>query len=355
MTTSSKEFNQIRATFMQRASARGVSATACKLAYLITFKYMNTTARLAFVAQETLAADLETSVRTVQRLLNVLEPLGLAIELGNGRGKASTYRIEATSEAERVTPTSSFSTPKRVTSEASKGRQTASEKGDTGVAPTLLKRTNKRMGDANASPHPRGERERASRDEISPPPGPPPLTRLPGEDGLPIDTERPSARLEEERRDQERPAVETAGTATVGREAKAEQVEAREEAWRDLRALWRRGHACDDTPKAIAMARQAYARACEDAEPDEIIKGARAWVAAADAPRFLPALPGWLAARSWETPPPTKAPRAYGGAPHGTGGRYYGRKPSMAAAALRVAEQYAAELAEQELERGGVS
>jgi hypothetical protein len=39
---------------------------------------------------------------------------------------------------------------------------------------------------------------------------------------------------------------------------------------------------------------------------------ARTWRAACDAPRFLPALPSWLAAHGWEKPPPTKANRDRG-------------------------------------------
>src|SRR5262249_44098119 len=144
-----------------------------------------------------------------------------------------------------------------------------------------------------------GRESALTRDEIFPPAGSPPLTRLPAEDVLPIDTERPSARLEEERRDQERHAIETAGKATAGREAEAEPVETEQDHWRELRALWRRGHACDDTPKAIAMARQAYECVCEEAEPEEILEGAKAWIAAADAPRYLPPLLTWLTARSW--------------------------------------------------------
>jgi hypothetical protein len=78
-------------------------------------------------------------------------------------------------------------------------------------------------------------------------------------------------------------------------------------AWRTLRELWQRGWASDHAPKQRAIARNAFAKACESAEPGEIIEGARAWIAAADAPRFLPPLPQWLDAHGWEKPPPTKA------------------------------------------------
>ena len=154
-----------------------------------------------------------------------------------------------------------------------------------------------------------------------PPGGDPPLTRHPAEKGVgigdtPAGAESPPARREEEpTRKEDGHAIETTGTATVGREAEAERVEAGSnstvaQGWRELRALWRRGWASDDAPKAVAIARQAFERACESAEPSEIIEAAKIWVGAADASRYLPPLPQWLAARGWETPPPTNPKRA---------------------------------------------
>ena len=43
-----------------------------------------------------------------------------------------------------------------------------------------------------------------------------------------------------------------------------------------------------------------------DVGPDAILAAAKAWVAAADEPRFIPGLPKWLANRGWEKPPPSK-------------------------------------------------
>src|SRR5262245_16821404 len=98
------DLNKTRAAFMQRSSAPNVPPHALKLAYLLAFKYMNRRTRIAFVGQETLGRDLNVSVRTVQRLLGRLEPLGLVIAPGDGRGKASTYWIDP----ERATRVSSF-------------------------------------------------------------------------------------------------------------------------------------------------------------------------------------------------------------------------------------------------------
>jgi hypothetical protein len=89
-----QELNKIRAAFMQRASAPNIPPHALKLAYLIAFKYMNRKTWSARPAQETLARDLNVSVRTFQRLTDILEPLGLVIVPGDGRGHASTYSID---------------------------------------------------------------------------------------------------------------------------------------------------------------------------------------------------------------------------------------------------------------------
>jgi hypothetical protein len=106
---------------------------------------------------------------------------------------------------------------------------------------------------------------------------------------------------------------------------------------RELRELWQRGWAGDDTPKAQAIARNAFAKACRDTDPADIIEAAKTWVAAADAPRFLPALAQWLAARGWETPPPTKRGRRANGHKAQRSNGY--AKPDMAKEVL-VGEGY---------------
>jgi hypothetical protein len=92
--TTTQEFNKTRARFMQRASAPKVPHAAFKLAYLIAFKFMNREARTARPAQETLARDLNVSIRTVQRLIDMLQPLGLVVVLGHGPNRASTYWLD---------------------------------------------------------------------------------------------------------------------------------------------------------------------------------------------------------------------------------------------------------------------
>jgi hypothetical protein len=75
---------------------------------------MNRETGLAHPAQETLARDLKVDERTIRRLLDILQPLGLTVIPGNGRGMASTYCLDpvrATREppTEKRTPESTFS------------------------------------------------------------------------------------------------------------------------------------------------------------------------------------------------------------------------------------------------------
>src|SRR6516225_2460146 len=111
------ELNSIRTAFLQRVAAPSIPHAAFKLAWLLAFKYMNRETQTARPAQATLAHDLNVSVRTVQRLLDILEPLGLTIMPGDGRGLASRYSIDP----ERVTRVSPFSARKG----DKKGRQKA--------------------------------------------------------------------------------------------------------------------------------------------------------------------------------------------------------------------------------------
>ena len=55
----------------------------------------------------------------------------------------------------------------------------------------------------------------------------------------------------------------------------------------ELRDIWQRGHAADDTPKAIAIARNAFAKAIGIVDALEIIEAARTWRAACDLAEVL--------------------------------------------------------------------
>ena len=103
---SAAEFNKLRAAFMHRASAPNIPHAVFKVAWLIAYRYMNRETRTARPSQTTLAADLAVSIRTVQRLLDILQPLGLVIVPGHGPNRASTYWIDP----EKATPMSPINT-----------------------------------------------------------------------------------------------------------------------------------------------------------------------------------------------------------------------------------------------------
>ncbi|WP_029079313.1 hypothetical protein [Bradyrhizobium sp. th.b2] len=88
------DFNRLRAQFSRRANAREVPALASKLCWWVAYGHMDTKRRSAFVTQKTLAGDLGgVTVRSVQRMIDVLKPLGLNVAPGHGPDKASTYWI----------------------------------------------------------------------------------------------------------------------------------------------------------------------------------------------------------------------------------------------------------------------
>jgi hypothetical protein len=81
------------------------------------------------------------------------------------------------------------------------------------------------------------------------------------------------------------------------------------ETYSELRAIWAVRPWLDD-PDADRRALEAAIR--RGANPCEILDAARATVAAADHPRFLPALPKWLDREGYRKPPPAKRSRASG-------------------------------------------
>jgi hypothetical protein len=139
--TGGSDFNKIRSAFRRRASAPNVTPFALKLAYLLAFKYMNKETQTARPAQETLARDLNVDERSIRRLLDILQPLGLTVVPGNGRGLASSYCIDperATRDRKADTRVHLFG-PERRTPEstfAPKGGLWRHQKADSRVRPT---------------------------------------------------------------------------------------------------------------------------------------------------------------------------------------------------------------------------
>jgi len=101
-----------------------------------------------------------------------------------------------------------------------------------------------------------------------------------------------------------------------------------------LQTIWQRPW-CDDE----RADRAAFIEACREADPSEIIEAAKTWVAAADAPRYLPPLAKWLNGRGWLKVPSSRRQR--------TSGHRNGRKVDTAAMMLAMANQFELEEAGQ--------
>jgi hypothetical protein len=106
-----------------------------------------------------------------------------------------------------------------------------------------------------------------------------------------------------------------------------QEVAEEENKFAELRAVWVRPWADD-----VEADREAFERACQEVAPEDIVEAAITWVAAADAPRFLPPLAKWLTNRGWERDPPQKARKS---APRRSHARN-GRKVDMAKLAFAI-------------------
>ncbi len=317
--TAAKDFNKTRALFMERVGAPNVPPIAFKLAHLILYKYANRATGLSYPSQTTLAADLGTSIRTVQRLLDILERHGLVVVPGDGRGQSSRYWIHP----QRVSPVTPFPGRK----DDKKGRHPTPVKGDIALSPEL-NREPRASGESYGLPASLGERDALTRE--SDPPDRAGALDAPGRSENQEEESKQTGNEEESQ-----PAAEAEPPS-----------EARDLACRELLESWQRGWAADETAKALAVARNAFATACELAEPAAILAAAKAWIAAADAPRYLPPLPQWLAARGWQKPPPAKR-RGRG---RGGGRRdRRPRKPDMLSEFFEIARQKEAERAAREV------
>jgi hypothetical protein len=174
------DFNRVRAAFMKRVSAPKITSLALKLAYVIAFKYMNCETQTARPAQESLAADLNVTDRTIRTLLDILEPLGLTIIPGHGPGRASTYCIDP----ERATLVSPIQPDKRKAASGYKRKAASGSEPNTGklvhdnrklddsntgsqLPPNLIKRTKKKNQGEKRALHARADApDFASRGEV---------------------------------------------------------------------------------------------------------------------------------------------------------------------------------------------
>jgi len=287
----------------------------------------------AFPSYKRIGDQIGVSEQTVIRSIDRLRKGGeLYVIPGRaGRGYPNQYWMTIRAEQKTSTQAEVLAAGKPPRKAPGKPRSEA-EKTSIAVEENHCRTTkNPSCGSQEASTKKVGEKVRASREEesIPLPAGTPPLSRHPAEDPSFATARPPAGKDQKEAADEER--IQGADRAET--DATSESV-AREEiggavariadagAWLELRELWRRGWASDDSPKAIAIAKAAFERACQEVAPGEILEAARTWVAAADAPRYLPALAQWLAAKGWEQPPPRRKARGRGGgrasaAPHG--------------------------------------
>jgi hypothetical protein len=274
-------------------------------------------ARLA----ETAGASERTANRAIAELER-LELIGVERTPFAGRGQRNSYRLlmpraGVSETAERVSRQTPFEPQERMTTDAQKG-----DNGRRKGCHSFGARTRRTRGEALTEPPQHVEREEDVLTRInSPLGGGPPLSRLPAEEASsssrvpPLVPEPPMERLDSV---------------------------AREERFGELRAIWDRGHARDDTPEAIASAWRAYEQACNaGADPGDIIEGATTWAAAfeaADGLRYLPQMPAWLTMRGWEKPPPKRGRRSHANGRRNDGlPRSNGNKVDVAKLFFRVA------------------
>jgi biotin operon repressor len=256
---------------------RHLPGNAFKVAYEIAL-HVNRKTRLAWPSQTTIAGNTGLSESTVKKMIGLLRARGhLEIEAGGGRGRSTRYRLII--NAEKGRDHAPFVEPQKGSRSAEKGVAFGEIKGSR----SRPRPSERDLGASYEAPKEEGEREAQS------------LARRAGPADLRAGAGAPP-RSEEDSGEQ-------------GKQGKQEILPpARALPWEDqlrsLRAIWPRPWL--DDPDAE---RRAYAGARQGTPADEIQAGARAWVAAADAPRYLPPLAKWLAARGWEKLPPAKRAR----------------------------------------------
>jgi hypothetical protein len=98
------------------------------------------------------------------------------------------------------------------------------------------------------------------------------------------------------------------------------------DSFEELRRVYdRQEHPGDYTPAAVAAARRGFEKARREVAPSTIIEAAKAWIEAADRPRYAIRLDQWLAGRCWEKKPPEKRSAAARGRAPGRGGNGHSR------------------------------
>jgi hypothetical protein len=347
--TNSKEKIRAHFAWQETVAARKQLSKTSRLAAWVLALHRNIESDRCDVSYTGIAQGMGASERTAIRAVAELEAAGLiTIERGGGAGHRNQFWF--VNPPERVTEPCHSSVSERVTKRAKNYDKTPQKTLTELCHPNMLNT----LGASNKKPPNTGEREnqpsadlfsspgaadaltgaapkedQTEQSELSPAESSPQSLgepNLPKKEGLP--------RAEQVEKPRPKPGSE--------RDAGFEK-ERLAQSFAELRALWRRGHPADDTEKAVAIARAAYAKAiAQGAQPDEIFEAAKQWVAAADAPRFLPALPSWLATQGYLKPPlekkRTREPARGNGAHRSGYGNGHYRRPSLAERMLALSE-----------------
>jgi hypothetical protein len=243
---------------------------------------------VAVIAQDTLAAKFGVQRETINRALRSAVELGHLDSIRRGRDKPNGYRMVLKDETQAAQQA-----PHDVTDSITSSPSRCDDSVPYDVTESVTQTPIFSPG-APTEPPGEGERRRSYERDSSPGGGP-------AADAAP-------------RQKEDSPTA----ASLSGRESPIERSPsvAREERFDELRAIWARPWADD-----VAADQRAFEMACRRSRPDDIIAAAVAWVAAADARRFLPPLARWLANRGWEKPPPMKARRSHGNGRHNGNGR----------------------------------
>jgi hypothetical protein len=280
----------------------------------------------AFPSYKTIGDAIGVSEQTVIRSIERMRAHGdLHVTPGKaGRGHPNQYWMVVKPAQKTSTVTQVFDEQKKPPSGAKKTSKAVQE--------NPCKNPNA-DGECLRTPPSVGERVRTSCESISPDPG---RAALEGAAAGSVSshgpTARPSPGKEQQATDEENAGL-SHGTANL---------DVLDHAWHMLRELWQRGHVSDSTPCALAIAKRAFFRACESAEPADILAGARATVAVCDAPRYLPRLAEWLDANGWQHPPPTKRVRERGPVYRRNHQSRHNGRPNMTEVGQRLAAWYRA-------------
>jgi hypothetical protein len=307
LAASPKTFEQ-RDDWMRAVLASDLPPVAARFAICIALR-LNVESRQCNPSFATLAADSHVGERSAYRLVTLLEHAGwIAVQRTRGRLSNQYVLLNPANSMAGFNPAKSDAAtlPKRP-------RNPANRMADE-------KRNRILDGERLHAPPSRGRESVAlTREDAPDDPGRAALRAAAGSE------DEPEARVSP-RRDavgpndaapSENNKENSGDTVTSGPNGPSVAALDQERAWRELSGeIWRRGWASDDTPKALAIGKQVFTKACrEGVHTAHILEGARTWIAAADAPRYLPALPQWLAAKGWRRPPPTKRKTL----PHGGG------------------------------------